>query len=123
MGEKGAVVSEQQLSDEFLNGFRACEEMRKVEETSVCFETDVDAIWQVLFRLTEHDAEEDGKQCGGQYAPLLDAVEDGEAVRQRPTVLHLTLLTIMEKAEDGEKFRGTAKARQDFPQSITTDSI
>ena len=25
--------------------------------------------------------------------------------------------------EDGEKFRGTAKAHQDFPQSITADSI
>ena len=54
---------------------------------------------------------------------LLDAVGDGEAARQRPIVLHLTLLTLMELAEDGEKFGGTAKARQDFPQSITADSI
>ena len=52
-----------------------------------------------------------------------DAVGDGEAVRQRPIVLHLTLLTFMDLAEDGEKFGGTAKARQDFPQSITVDSI
>ena len=29
----------------------------------------------------------------------------------------------MQLAEDGEKFGGTAKARQDFPQSITADSI
>ena len=29
----------------------------------------------------------------------------------------------MELAEDGEKFRGTAKARQDFPQCITADGI
>ena len=36
MGEKGAVVSKQQLSDEFLDGFRACEETPKVEETAVC---------------------------------------------------------------------------------------
>ena len=64
-----------------------------------------------------------GEQCGGQDASLLDAVGDGEAARQRPTVLHLTLLTFMELAEDGEKFGGTAKARQDFPQSITADSI
>ena len=59
----------------------------------------------------------------GQKASLLDAVGDGEAVRQRPIVLHLTLLTFMELAEDGEKFWGTAKARQDFPQSITADGI
>ena len=65
MGKKGAVVSKQQLSDEFLDNFRACEETAKVEETVVCSKTDVDAIWQVLFRLTEHDAEEDGEQCGG----------------------------------------------------------
>ena len=51
MGEKGAVVSKQQLSDEFLGGFRACEETPKVEETSVYSETDVDAVWQVLFCL------------------------------------------------------------------------
>ena len=70
-----------------------------------------------------YDAEEDGEQCGGQNASLLDAVGDGEAARQRPIVLHLTLLTFMELAEDGEKFRGTAKARQNFPQSITADNI
>ena len=119
MGEKGAVVSKQQLSDEFLVGFRACEETPEVEETAVCLQTDVDAVWQVLFCLKEHDAEEDGEQCGGQNASLPDAVVDGEAARQRPIVLHLTLLTFMEMAEDGEKFGGTAKARQDFSQSIT----
>ena len=123
MGEKGAVVSKQQLSDEFLDGFRACEETPKVEEAAVCSETDVDAVWQVLVCLTEHDAEEDGKQCGGQNVSLLDAVEDGEAARQRPIVLHLTLLIFMELAEDGEKFGRTAKARQDFPQSITAESF
>ena len=64
--------------------------MPKVEETAVCWETDVDAVWQLLFCLTEHDAEEDGEQCGGQNASLLDAVGDGEAARQRLIVLHLT---------------------------------
>ena len=123
MGEKGAVASKQQLSDEFLDGFRVCEETPKVEETAVCSETDVDAVWQVLVFLTEHDAEEDGEQCGDQNASLLDAVGDCEAVRQRPIVLHLTLLTFMELAEDVEKFGGTAKARTKFPQSITADSI
>ena len=43
---------------------------------------------------------------GGQNASLLDAVGDGEAARQRPIVLHLTLLTFMELAGDGEKWGG-----------------
>ena len=43
-GEKGAVVSKQHLSDEFLGGFRSCEETPKVEETAVCSETDVDVV-------------------------------------------------------------------------------
>ena len=60
---------------------------------------------------------------GGQNESLLDAVGDGDAAGQRPIVLHLTLLTFMELAEDGEKFKETAKARQEFPQSITADSI
>ena len=123
MDEEGAVVSKQQLSDEFFDSFRACEETRKVEETARCSETDVGAVWQALFFLTEHDAKEDGEQCGGQNTSLLDAVGDGEAARQRPIVLHLTLLTFMELTEDGENFWGTAKARQNFPQSITADSI
>ena len=71
----------------------------------------------------EHNVEENGEQSGGQDASLLDAVGNGEAARQRPVVLHLTLLTFMELAEDGEKFGGTAKARQDFLQSITADNI
>ena len=111
MGEKGAVVSEQQLSDEFFDGFRACEETPKVEDTAVCSETDVDAVWQVLFCLTEHDAEEDGEQYGGQDASLLDVVGDGEAARQRPIVFHMTLLAFMELVEEDEKSGRTAKAR------------
>ena len=75
------------------------------------------------FCLKENDAEEDGEKYGGQNASLLDAVGDGETFQQRPIVLHLTLLTFVELAEGGEKFGGTAKARQDFPQSITADSI
>ena len=55
--EKGAVVSKQQLSDEFLDGFHACEETPNVEETAVCSETDVDAVCQVVFCLKEHNAE------------------------------------------------------------------
>ena len=43
MREKGRVVSKEQLSDEFLDGFCACEETPKVEETAVCSKTDVDA--------------------------------------------------------------------------------
>ena len=93
------------------------------EETAACSETNVDTVWQVLFCLTEHDAEEDGEQCGGQDTSLLDAVGDGEAARQRPIVLHLTLLTFMELAENGEELWGTAKVHQHFPKSITADSI
>ena len=69
MGEKGAVVSKQQLSDEFLDGFQVCKETPKVEETAIRSETDVDAVWQVLFCLTEHDTEEDGEQFVGRDAP------------------------------------------------------
>ena len=56
---------------------------------------------------------------GARTHPCLTPLEKGK----RPIVLHLTLLTFMELAEDGEKFRGAAIARQDFPLSITADSI
>ena len=59
----------------------------------------------------------------GQDASLFDAVGDEEAAQQKLIVLNLTLLTFMEPAKDGEKFWGTAKARHDFPQSFTADSI
>ena len=104
MGEKGAVVSKQQLGDEFLDGFHSGEETPKVKETAVCSETDVDAVWQVLFCLTEHNVDEYGEQCEGQNASLLDGVGDWKAARQRPTVLHLTLLTFMQLTEDAKKF-------------------
>ena len=80
MGEKGTVVSKQQLSDEFFDGFRACEETPKVKETAVCSEMVVDDVWQVLFCLREHEAEEDGEQCGGQDTFLPDVAGDGKAV-------------------------------------------
>ena len=77
MGEKGAVVSKQQLRDEFLDGFRACEETQKVEETAVCLETDVDAVLQVLFCLTEHDDEKDEENVEASMHPCLTPLEMG----------------------------------------------
>ena len=74
MAEKGAVVSKQQLSYEFLYFFSACEGTPKVDEIAVSSETDIDAVLQVLFCLTEHDAGEDREQCGGKNASLFDAV-------------------------------------------------
>ena len=37
-------MGEKQLSDKFLDGFRACEETPKVEETAVCSKMDVGAV-------------------------------------------------------------------------------
>ena len=54
---------------------------------------------------------------GARMHPCLTPLEMGTIV------LHLTLLTFMELAEDSEKFRGTADGRQDFPRSITADSF
>ena len=78
--EVGAIDADQQFSDKFFDGFHACKETPKIEHTAVCFETDVDTVWQVLFCLAKHDAEETGEQGCGQNAPLLVVVEDGEAV-------------------------------------------
>ena len=64
-----------------------------------------------------------GNNVGARTQPSLTPFEMGEAARERPIVLHLNLLTFKELAEDGERFWGTAKARQDFPQSITANSI
>ena len=69
--------SKQQLSDEFLEGFRACEETPKVKQTAVCTETGVDDVWQVLFCLMEHDAEEHGEQVGARTHPCLTPLEVG----------------------------------------------
>ena len=57
---------------------------------------------------------------GGQ-TPLLDAAGDGEAVPQRSIVLHLTLLTFMELARDGEKFWGQPRRGMIFhsPSRLT----
>ena len=63
--------------------FHACEETLTVEETAVCSETDVHAVWQVLFCLTVHDAEEDGEQCGDQNAsqePVLATANMGKSL-------------------------------------------
>ena len=54
----------------------------------------------------------------GQDASLLVAVGIWEAIRQRSIMLHLSFLTFMQLAEDGEKLWGTAKAQQNFLQSI-----
>ena len=77
VGKKGTVISKQQLSDEFLIGFCACEETPKVEETAVCWETDVDAIWQVLICLMKHDA-------GAETHPCLTPLAMGKLPNRDP---------------------------------------
>ena len=84
MGKKDAVISKQQLSDEFLDGFCKPEETPKVEETAVCSQTDVDAIWQVLFCLMEHDAEEEGN-VGARTDPCLKPLEMGNLSGRDPS--------------------------------------
>ena len=55
MGERGAVVSKQQFSDEFLNGYRANEEIPQVEQTAVCSETDVEASRSMMLKKMENN--------------------------------------------------------------------
>ena len=78
MGEKGTIVSKQQLRDEFLDGFRVCKETPKVEETAVCSEMDVDAIWQVLFCLMEGNV-------GARTDPCLKPLEMGNLSGRDPS--------------------------------------
>ena len=96
------------------SGFHAYEETLKVEETAVCSETDVDAIWQVLFCLTEHDAEEDGEHCWGQNASLLDAVGDHCKLTQTEVVRTCRLAkTILQGTVKGGRRQGRQEKRRE----------
>ena len=55
--------------------FCACEETLKVEETAIYLKRDVNAMWQVLFCLTQHDAEGDGEQYRGRTHTCLTPLE------------------------------------------------
>ena len=84
MGEKGAVVSKQQLSDEFLDDFRACEETLKFEETTVCLETDVDAVWQVLFASRSMMLKKMENNVGARTQPCSTPLEMGKLPDRDP---------------------------------------
>ena len=88
----------------------------------LCSETDVHAVWQVLFCLTELDAEEDGEQCGGQNTSLHDAIGDGEHARQRPIVLHLTLLTLWSRQRMVRNLGGQPRHARIFHSPLKPDS-
>ena len=84
MGKKGAVVSKQQLSDEFLDGFRACEETPGVEEIGVCSETNVDAVWQVLFSSRSMMLKKMENNMGARMHPCLTLLEMGKLPDRDP---------------------------------------
>ena len=83
MCEKGAVVSKQQVSDEFLDGFRACKETPKVEETAVCSEKNRMKMpsGRSFFASRNMMLKKMENNVGGQNASLLDAAGDGEVAR------------------------------------------
>ena len=55
-----------------------------------------------------------GNNVGARTQPSLTPFEMGEAARERPIVLHLTLLTFIELAENGEKFWGQPRHARVF---------
>ena len=84
MGEKGAVVSKQQLSDEFLDGFRACEETPKVEDTAVCSETDVNAVCRSSFASRSMMLKKMENNVGARTHPCLTPLEMGKLSDRDP---------------------------------------
>ena len=77
MGEKGAVISKQQLSDEFLGDFRACEKTPKDAETAVCSKTDVEAVWQSSFASRSMMLKKMENNVGASMHPCLTPLEMG----------------------------------------------
>ena len=86
VGEEDAIVSKQQLSDEFLDGFHAREETLRVEETALRMEMSSCrpsfASRGMMLKKMENNV--------GAGESLLDVVGDGEATRQRPIILCFT---------------------------------
>ena len=81
MGERGAVVSKQQFSDEYPDGFRACEETPKVEQTAVYLGAGVDASGRssasrsMMLKKMENNV-------GARAHPCLTLLEMGKLPRQ-----------------------------------------
>ena len=82
MGEKCTIISKQQLGDEFLDGFRACEETPKVEETAVCSKTDVDAVSSFASRSMMLKKIENN--VGARIHPCLTPLEVGKLPDRDP---------------------------------------
>ena len=89
MGEKDAVISKQQLSDEFLDGFHVFKELPKIKETAVCSEADVDAVWQVLFFLASQSMmlKKMENNVGARMQPCLTPLEMGKLPDRDPLCL------------------------------------
>ena len=85
--EKGAVVSRQRLSDEFLDGFRACEETPKVEETAVNSETDVDASGGSSFASRSMMLKKMENNVGARTHPCSRPLEIGKLPDRDPLCL------------------------------------
>ena len=84
VGKKGTVISKQQLSDEFLYGFHAREEMPKVKDTAVCWETDVDAVWQSSFASRSMMVKKMENNVGARTHPGLTPLEMGKLPNRDP---------------------------------------
>ena len=56
----------------------------KVEETDVCSKTDVDAVLQVLFCLTEHMLKKRENNMGARTHPCLEPLEMGKLPDRDP---------------------------------------
>ena len=61
-----------------VDGFRACEETPKVEETAVCSETDIDAVWQVSFVSRSLMLKKMENNVGTRTHPCLTPLELGK---------------------------------------------
>ena len=83
----GAVISKHQHSDEFLNGFRACEETPKVEDTAVCSETDVNAVCRSSFASRSMMLKKMENNVGARTHPCSRPLEIGKLPDRDPLCL------------------------------------
>ena len=72
----------------------------QVGKAAINLEMDIDSLIYVLLGFSEHHTEENGKESWGQNAALFNPISDGKEVWKGITVLNLTLLALMQLADD-----------------------
>ena len=125
VGNKGNVVSKEEVMEQLLKCFCVGMQSPEVKQTAVKMVADVYStfIIKVFYDLFKHHAEKDAQRSQCQDTTLFHVVDDGEGSKEVTVQPKMAVLAFVLLDNHAEELCGEAKVHHDHPPSLSAHCV